>query len=540
MSFGNDASVKTLILYEGDPIPNDFTSKVILRLTHEECRLFATLRCAVESIEKGEIPSSDATNVELRIAGGWVRDKLLNLSTSDVDIVTDSISGVAFASILQSYLKLNHPDEVHKVGVIAANPNQSKHLETATMVVMGFECDFCNLRSNEVYSEDSRIPLTQIGTPLEDAQRRDFCLNALFFNLKTNLIEDWTGRGLSDLLDQRILVTPLDPFTTFLDDPLRVLRAVRFATRFDFELDKKLREASKSEIIHQALIVKVSRERVGKELEGMLSGEAARPYHALALIDELNLSDCVFYLPCDLSIDGNFLGTLYSGSVKYGWNVSTSNLEKAVKVKGIHFSDRRAISVMDDRLFVLASYLLPFRDVYYVDKKAKKIPVIDYLMRESIKFKNKDVAGMVNMMENADSFAAILQDPTPTRLELGLLIGATKELWVTCLFLAAVLIDDFDKAQILYKRIIDLELDDCWKTRPILNGRDVTEILGLSKGPDIGIYIEEQKRWMLCNPLGTRDECVSHLLIYKRNRDTKRHLGVEELEESKKTFLGNT
>jgi tRNA nucleotidyltransferase (CCA-adding enzyme) len=98
---------------------------------------------------------------------------------------------------------------------IPANPEQSKHLETATMQLHGLSLDLVNLRS-ETYSVASRIPQIEFGTPLQDAERRDFTINALFYNLHTKEIEDFTGRGLQDLRDG-IIRTPLAPLVTFLD-----------------------------------------------------------------------------------------------------------------------------------------------------------------------------------------------------------------------------------------------------------------------------------------------------------------------------------
>lgn len=103
----------------------------------------------------------------------------------------------------------------NSIGVIAANPDQSKHLETATLRVHGEKLDCVNLRS-EHYSDESRIPVIEMGTPLQDAERRDFTINSLFYNLNTGQVEDFTGKGLRDL-EAGIIRTPLDPRTTFLD-----------------------------------------------------------------------------------------------------------------------------------------------------------------------------------------------------------------------------------------------------------------------------------------------------------------------------------
>jgi tRNA nucleotidyltransferase (CCA-adding enzyme) len=539
MNSAEEASVSTLVLTEGEERPQTSPHRVTIQLSRQEESLISTILQAVQYLEEGKIPNYTPQSVEVRIAGGWVRDKILGLSTYDVDIAIDVLSGVDFATIVQSYLKLTNPKEVHKVGVIAANPSQSKHLETATMVVMGSECDFCNLRAQEIYAQDSRIPVTRFGTPLEDAQRRDFCLNALFFNLKTNLVEDWTHRGLADLLEKKILETPLDPFTTFQDDPLRVLRAIRFAIRFDYDLSEKLREASSSDKIHQALVVKVSRERVGKELEGMLSGKGAEPHKAMSLIGELNLSRCVFALPTDFKIEGDLLDKSFaSESVPEAWIMARSFMHQVVTIQSTHQVHSQASSVLDTRLFAMAAYLLPFRNLFYVDRKSKQVSVVDFIIRESIKFKNKDVAGMRTLMEKVDSFVALLQKDELERLETGMLLRATKELWVMCLFLAAIASQSIDRAQNMYARIVEMNLDMSWKARPLLDGRALIQILDLPKGPMIGIYLEEQVKWMLQHPAGTKEECQEHLLSFKKQLDAKRPLEHEgNVEECKRAHI---
>ena len=112
-------------------------------------------------------------------------------------------------------------------GVIKSNNEKSKHLETAVIKVMDEFIDLVNLRSEE-YGEDSRVPEIKIGTPEQDAYRRDLTINSLFYNINKGEVEDLTGRGLSDM-KEAIARTPLDPFKTFTDDPLRVLRSIRFA-----------------------------------------------------------------------------------------------------------------------------------------------------------------------------------------------------------------------------------------------------------------------------------------------------------------------
>jgi tRNA nucleotidyltransferase (CCA-adding enzyme) len=158
----------------------------------------------------------------------------------DLDIALTIPSGYSFAI---NFVEFLHERNVAtgSVGKVAANPEQSKHLETGTTRIMGLECDFVGLRS-ETYT-DSRIPdQVQLGTPEEDALRRDLTINSLFYNVHTRQVEDYTKKGLEDLAS-KVARTPLPPKQTFEDDPLRVLRCIRFASRFDLSVADEVTEA---------------------------------------------------------------------------------------------------------------------------------------------------------------------------------------------------------------------------------------------------------------------------------------------------------
>lgn len=287
-----------------------------IELTSEERDLFRLLRQAREETE---------LDTTLRVAGGWVRDKLLatpefarphhdqgRLTSKykqasmgrqgtkilnsdqnqpvDIDIALDDMLGREFAERLNEYLE-QVGEETHSVGVVLKNPEKSKHLETATMKVGTFWIDFVNLRAEE-YTQDSRIPdLMRIGTPAEDAFRRDLTINALFYNINNGQVEDWTGRGFDDLR-RGIVATPLAPLTTLLDDPLRALRSIRFAARLRFTMDDALVEAAMDGRVRKALAEKVSRERIGGEVDLML--RSPDPVGAMRLLINLKLVNTVF------------------------------------------------------------------------------------------------------------------------------------------------------------------------------------------------------------------------------------------------------
>lgn len=314
-----------------------------IHLSDQEAELFELLNQAVKMMGLG---------CTLRVAGGWVRDKLLateefqrshnKISTTpdtsvvqrltskykgpsagrkgtkligvskaaseditipflslvnnqsqqpvDIDIALDNMLGREFAEKFNAWLSMNGR-ETHSVGVVLQNPEKSKHLETATMQVGSFWVDFVNLRAEE-YTSNSRIPdLMRIGTAEEDAYRRDLTINALFYNICTGQVEDWTGRGLQDL-KRGIISTPLPPLTTLLDDPLRVLRSIRFAARLRFAMDDGLKEAATNENVRLALEQKVSRERIGSEVDLMLRSQD--PVGAMRLMVNLNFMGIVF------------------------------------------------------------------------------------------------------------------------------------------------------------------------------------------------------------------------------------------------------
>lgn len=228
-----------------------------------------------------------APDTILRIAGGFVRDKLLGLESNDIDIAVDNMTGEDFARLISS-----------NVNVVAANPEQSKHLATAMVRIEGLPIDFVNLRT-ETYT-DSRIPEMKFGTPKEDASRRDLTINSMFFNINTNEIEDFVG-GVEDL-KQKIARTPLDPVQTFMDDPLRILRAIRFAARFNLKVDTALIQAAKLPEVQKAFNEKISHERIWAELAGKKDGDKYKPgllngpnpVLAISLLKEMGFMELIF------------------------------------------------------------------------------------------------------------------------------------------------------------------------------------------------------------------------------------------------------
>ena len=225
-------------------------------LTVDEKEVISILMTVVEKYSPNTTP---------RFAGGWVRDRMLGIPSDDIDVMLDNISGEIFAGYISQHLGLKDPH------TIRANPEKSKNIETAKMYVnlssgKKQELDFARARK-EVYN-DSRVPDIQPASPEEDAQRRDLTINSLFFNIVTRQVEDFTGKGIKDLVSKTIR-TPLNPLITFKEDPLRIFRCIRFSAKYDGNIDPETLNAMKDPSLVQDIKQKISRERIGAELQKM-------------------------------------------------------------------------------------------------------------------------------------------------------------------------------------------------------------------------------------------------------------------------------
>jgi len=523
-------------LASGQPQPIVIEANINLHASEE--KLFRLLLRATKD---------QGLNTTLRVAGGWVRDKLLeasnhspaegllagsapvNASKIDIDIALDNMVGAEFAVKLNNWLR-EHGRHTMNVGIVSRNPEKSKHLETATMKLGGYSLDFVNLRT-ECYTDNySRIPSICIGTPTEDAYRRDLTINALFYNINTEQIEDFTGRGLSDL-QRRLVRTPLPSRTTFLEDPLRVLRSIRFASRLGFTMSQSLLEAASSAEVHNALLLKVSRERIGAEIEGMISSKA--PLHAFHLIVGLGLGPIVFPLPPNMVVPAPPPMRLFQASLLHLTHMT------ALLEGGSH----RMRPATDDerRLGIYASFLWPLNSLHYkLTKKNNQLKdrlVIDFILGDMLKLPTRIVKGVELVHTHASVFRELVarRESEPIcRAELGLCLMEVGELWQLAMLMALAVDlstargrgfdDQFDmqyvklhlawirRYEALAREIEEQGLVGCWNMKPFLNGHEIKRWFPhIPKGDAFTMLMNEQVRWMLANRHGTAESCLHHL-----------------------------
>jgi poly(A) polymerase len=195
---------------------------------------------------------ADATGTEIYVIGGYVRDIFLNRPSKDIDIVVIG-NGIKFAEAAGKLLET-------KVSVF-------KNFGTAMLRYGDLEIEFVGARK-ESYRLESRKPIVENGTLEDDQKRRDFSINAMALGLNTSnfgtLLDPFDG--VKDL-ENKLIRTPLNPVETFSDDPLRMMRAIRFATQLDFTISEDAIEAIRK---NSERIKIVSAERITDELNRII------------------------------------------------------------------------------------------------------------------------------------------------------------------------------------------------------------------------------------------------------------------------------
>lgn len=213
---------------------------------------------------------------ESYVIGGYVRDIFLNRDSKDIDVVTVG-SGIELASAVATRLGKG------------AHLSVFKNFGTAQVKYYDLEVEFVGAR-RESYTHDSRKPIVENGTLADDQNRRDFTINALALCLNQGrfgeLIDPFNG--LSDM-ENGIIRTPLDPDITFSDDPLRMMRAIRFATQLGFEIEEETFKAIER---NKERIKIISGERIIDEINKMM--KTSKPSVGFILLEKSGLLALIF------------------------------------------------------------------------------------------------------------------------------------------------------------------------------------------------------------------------------------------------------
>ncbi|KAJ2973811.1 hypothetical protein NQ176_g6394 [Zarea fungicola] len=480
-----------------------------------------------------------------------LRNLLLDVANHDIDVAINSMTGGQFTAHLREHCQKPSVIAAHKLEkddigsphTVARQPDKSKHLETAILRLFGLDLDFVNLRK-ETYADDSRNPQMEFGTAEEDALRRDATINALFYNLNEDTVEDFTG-GLADM-EKRLIRTPLEPLQTFKDDPLRVLRLVRFSSRLDFTIQEGTRQYMADPCVLDALKVKISRERVGQELEKMLQDK--HPRLALQMIDDIGLYHAIFTDPTRPEIEQPDISK---------WPVAYNGLDDILQTQTpgsiaaslIHTDEYRFIAWN----LAAVSPWMRIQDPPGTKRKANSLPPVGVIAREGFKAANKLTDIMAASHRHLDEILALkkaVMDKAgyvQERDRFGMAIrrweaqGGSWRLQV----LAALLTEALERLavwpnvvvegsssgestikrdafvrewQLFLDHLVELDVMDAPQLKRILDGRELARALGVKPGKWTGQALDVCVAWQLRNPTET-DPTLAIEEVEKRRKD---------------------
>lgn len=221
----------------------------------------------------GEI--ADKYSFEVYAVGGYVRDRILSRERKEIDLLVVG-DGVEFARIVSKELKTK-------------DLTIYKNFGTALIIYDNYKIEFVGSR-RESYTKHSRKPEVEPGTFEDDIKRRDFTINTLAFPINSKNFGEIIDlfNGYEDLKN-KVIKTPLDPLVTFSDDPLRIMRAIRFATQLKFQIEEKTLEAI--ELIRERLSI-VSHERIVDEFFKIMMSD--KPSIGLALMYQTKVLEFLY------------------------------------------------------------------------------------------------------------------------------------------------------------------------------------------------------------------------------------------------------
>ena len=238
--------------------------------------LFRSIEYLNDDIFKIIMEEADRLNLECYVIGGYVRDIFLKRKSKDIDIVTVG-SGIALATAVTERLgKKSHLSVFKNFG-------------TAQVRFKDVDVEFVGAR-RESYTHDSRKPIVEDGTLSDDQNRRDFTINALALCLNRDRFGELVDPfdGLKDM-KEGIIRTPLDPDITFSDDPLRMMRGIRFATQLGFTIEEETFKAIER---NKERIRIISGERIIDEINKMM--KSCHPSVGFILLEKTGLLEIIF------------------------------------------------------------------------------------------------------------------------------------------------------------------------------------------------------------------------------------------------------
>ena len=387
--------------------------------------------------------------------GGCERDLILDSPIQDIDIVIDLPNGgIEFANWLK--------DNGYTVGSVVVY----EHFGTAMFRLKDYpdeEIEAVQTRKECYRDMESRNPETAFGSIMDDCQRRDFTINAIYRNISTGDILDLNGKSFDDITDGWIRACG-DPNIIFSEDPLRILRAVRFKYRLgDHFLIEK--DTYQGILTHKDRLSIISQERITDEFSKIITGKnAGQAFNFL-----INLGVLHYIFPCDLdemTLESYMMGVLYNSidAVPSNLKIRLSRIFKA-------FSDSKTEEIM--------------RNMRYSNDVIKDV----------IWFKNHSDAKSVSNIKGLRKF--MYECKTLPR------------------FINALSVFRADEGEEFRRLVFSTALKEVgnkmFDYKLPINGNDVMEVLNIKGGPIIKTILDELLDYAFYDPDITKEECISYI-----------------------------
>lgn len=416
---------------------------------------------------------ADDLDLEVYVVGGYVRDKLLNRESKDLDFVVIG-DGPEFAKALAKKFKTEKIVIYEKFG-------------TAMIPYYLYLLEFVSARA-ESYNDDSRNPVVEEADFKTDIMRRDFTVNAMAFGLnKNNFGELVDLLGGQEDMEKKILRTPLDPEKTFYDDPLRIMRAIRFAAQLGFEIEENAYKAI-SKFADRLEIISV--ERITEEFFKIMKSDRAS--FGLELLKETGILKIILPELDRLEIDDDenkgHHKNVWEHTLKVLDNVSAKSKSLTVRLAAL-FHD---IGKFDTREFKEGKGWTFYNHDFIGGKMI--IPIFKKLkISKEITLKVKKLVALHMRPISLAESSAEITDSAIRRL----VVKAGEDLEDALLLSSSDLTSKNPKKverkrkrfQFILDRIDEVEeLDKLRAFQSPVRGEEIMEITGLSPGPEIGKY----------------------------------------------------
>lgn len=440
--------------------------------------------------------------------GGCVRDELMGLEIKDIDMcVSLPCGGIRFAEWLE------------EKGLTTKGVTVYPTFGTAMLHLKAFpdvELEFVQTRREKYIDHSCRNPQTAFGTIEDDCMRRDLTINALYCNVSTDEIIDITGNGVNDIRDH-IIRTPADPDLTYDDDPLRILRCIRFASRYGWDIEAETMAGMKRNVFRLEIITK---ERIHDEFCKMLT--CKHPVMAMELLRE---TGAMHYVIPELEETYEMTQNEYHFGTVWEHTLAVLGSEK-LKVNSENSLVLQLAALLHDIGKIRCREVTEDGKVHFLKHEFKSGEMIDSILR-TLKFTNDEIAEVRFLaLHHMDSKAwggrcEQMKDKRLRRLQ-----HLCKTEGRFRLLMALIHADNMahaegkcmpDQVPAILARTEEMNAEGStmFGYRLPLTGEDVMTIKGIKPGPQVKECIDFLMKTAFVNPLQSREEFEKQLKGYR-------------------------